>query len=471
MHPTNLSSPPEFEELPSETLAYFNNRAVLAEQKAQAPIVAALDYALQTRNFFLLKSMLDAGMHPDTVRHQKRTALMFSVYHEDIELTEFLLSYGASAYIEDADNDSAIRIALRAGREISNLLCRHLFVKFMDDAERNPNSVYKDREFALDDDPCHDDGGEDEYLSGRKKCANCLLVWLIEFGYEDLFQTALAHGYDTFGCLKGWENSTYQPADFWESEEEDRALSDPIMDAIMAKSLIGFGTMLLCTRNNRFLRDAEIRHISPVEQALMVEKHNADLQWLNNNGAFQNLAPVRYPIFRDIEYALDDDDVEEIQEILDNGQSAYIYTSNGELLPELAHRKKLKCAKLIVSRFITEAIKDDNSLINEICFNNYTLLSLTAKYNLKEQCKTLLARGSNPSVICQNIDDEPVVIAAKRRNKEIALLLVEAGAKTDTIPLLHDDSLWEWFNENIAPVAPIKPRVCNFFTNDDDIPL
>jgi ankyrin repeat protein len=140
--------------------------------------------ALVNRRLDVLKSLLEVGVSPDTLRANDRTGLMRAAEFDDTELALLLLSYDAWPSAEDVDGDTALAIALRKKHVcVASLLARRILY----------NQLIR----------FHEEGDHID---------ESFMIWMLEsliiYGFSDLFIRALQLGFVPF--VKNDVNTEWQ---------------------------------------------------------------------------------------------------------------------------------------------------------------------------------------------------------------------------------------------------------------------
>ena len=214
----------------------FSDRNATREARSvfKESAMSAFCYALESKDYVLLRCLIENGFPVDSPRHCDRTALMRAAYTDDFDLAELLLEFDASPFAEDCDGDSPIRSALRINGKVEILLVK--------------NIVECDLKYLRGEFPCRFLENEFEIHQNSGKVVEFpVLRLLIKHNLIDLFREGLMFGYDCFG--KYWlGNEWNKPCYVCFDPGEDF----PRVDATGAESYVCDSLFDYAVKLNRF---------------------------------------------------------------------------------------------------------------------------------------------------------------------------------------------------------------------------
>lgn len=178
------------------------------QETLKSAVALAFSNAMRSEDLTLFRSMLDTGLSVDTPLDGNRTALMYALYRDNVELTKLCLDYGAWVWAVDDVQYSVIREALISDTESGHVVTLRALQSSVELIEKNDveNDGYNTAEYRVctgeeydpKADPCDEPNPfTDNYI--QRLTPFPLLMMLIEFGQESLFERALTCGVDVFG--------------------------------------------------------------------------------------------------------------------------------------------------------------------------------------------------------------------------------------------------------------------------------
>ena len=240
--------------------------------------MSAFCYALENKDYLLLRRLLEKGFPVDSPRHCDRTALMRSAYIDDYNLAKLLLEFDANPYAEDCDGDSPIRSALRINGKVEILLVKNIVEYDLKYLRGECSCRWLNNEFEI-----HQNSGRNIEFP--------VLQLLIKHNLIDLFSEGLCLGYDCFGeywlgnewnkpcyvCFDSGEDFPYVDATGAES-----FVKDFLFDYAVKLNRLEIASHLIAARANRLMSFVEkLQTVTSAQYEILVQKNIRDNAWLS----------------------------------------------------------------------------------------------------------------------------------------------------------------------------------------------
>lgn len=432
-------------------------------------VTAAFIYALETKDYVLLRRMLESGFPPDARRHQGRTALMRAAYTDDVDLAELLFEYGANILAEDEDGNTPLSEALTKNGRAESLFVRkaaELKISARKEADSDASASNRNEfEFVLDD---------------KRTIHFPTLQLLIKHNLVELLAEALSVGFDAFGEFCPGDQGQHPIylsieglGSYDESDPDERdfgLIRDELFEAVVGAKYPTAGEILIENRMFRLTKsDERLQQLTPEQRDLLLQKNINDkerLEWVRQCKQKADLSekPIERGATEDIFSWVEADNLVKVADYLFQHPGFSAYMPNGEQTFEYAYKRKLTITPILVAHGLEAFLGLVRNNFDQPVFDSRTALSLAAEFGLTGICRALIRLGANPNAaIYQNSSVEsPLALATQFGHAETSKLLLEMGASRDPIQT-NMDAIFE---------CKTHPECSLPLTDlDDDIPF